>query len=1009
MTAGGAANSSTISLTVGRMTVGGQSRKDASSQRTDLLTPKSLERIGTWNVRTLYQTGKLAQTVDEMHNHNLCMLAVTEARWTKSGKQGLTSGDQILWSGRSDDIHQEGVALLINKRASNTLLKWQPISERLLYAQFDSRYARMSVVVAYAPTEDAEEEVKDSFYESLQTIIDTIPKHDVLLVLGDMNAKIGADNEHHERVMGKYGEGRRNGNGERFVEFCEENRFIIGGSIFDHKRIHKLTWKSPDGKTENQIDHVTINAKWRRTLRDVRVRRQADVGSDHYLVVAKLGLKLRKVKLGAAKARRFDTDLLKTKSSEFSLELHNKFSALETSGKETTIAEFNLAMQEAGKKVLGYRKRQKEEWLTAGTWDKIQERKDIKKKLLTTKSPRLKERMETAYKKKDKEVKYSARKDKKDYIDQLTEKAEQAARKKDMKTVYNITRKLSGKHQNQQECPTKDKEGNIIAGEKEKMERWAEHFRTILNRPDPTVLADIPEAEQDLVIETGDITLKEVRDAIKTLKAGKAPGEDEICPEMIKMGGETTVHTVHKILNRIWRNEDMPEEWETGLIIKLPKKGDLAECGNWRGITLLPTTMKVFCRIILNRMRVVVDKIIREEQAGFRPGKSCADQIFTLRQILEQCVEWNATLYVNFIDFEKAFDSIHRNSLWKILRYHGIPTKIVNIMKMLYNNPRCRVVCGNNITESFEVKTGVKQGCLLSPILFVLAMEWVLKETNKDGKRGIRWTLMQLLEDLDYADDLGLLSSKHQDMQAKTKKFDETSEKIGLRINKKKSKVMKINNKVDRPITVKDEPLEEVDVFEYLGSKVSKDGDAERDVNARLGKSRYAYTSLNKIWKAKNINITTKIRIYKSNVVSVLLYGSESWKTTNNIKHKLEVFQNRCLRRILGIYWPETISNKDLRKRTGMRSVESEVRARRWNWIGHVCRMERTAIPRVAMRWTPEGRRNRGRPRETWRRTVEREIREQGMTWETINTRAQDRGQWRGFVAALCTPSTEEE
>ena len=102
---------------------------------------------------------------------------------------------------------------------------------------------------------------------------------------------------------------------------------------------------------------------------------------------------------------------------------------------------------------------------------------------------------------------------------------------------------------------------------------------------------------------------------------------------------------------------------------------------------------------------------------------------------------------------------------------------------------------------------------------------------------------------------------------------------------------------------------------------------------------------LEAVEKAKNINITTKIRIYKSNVVSVLLYGSESWKTTNNIKHKLEVFQNRCLRRILGIYWPETISNKDLRKRTGMRSVECEVRARCWNWIGHLCRMERTAIP----------------------------------------------------------------
>ena len=113
------------------------------------------------------------------------------------------------------------------------------------------------------------------------------------------------------------------------------------------------------------------------------------------------------------------------------------------------------------------------------------------------------------------------------------------------------------------------------------------------------------------------------------------------------------------------------------LIVKLPKKGNLSLCKNWRGITLLPITSKVFSRVILNGVSTALDPMLRKEQAGFRKGRSCGEHIFTLRQILEQCQEWKTPCYINFIDFENAFDSIHRESFWCILRHHGIPCKIV--------------------------------------------------------------------------------------------------------------------------------------------------------------------------------------------------------------------------------------------------------------------------------------------------------------------------------------------
>jgi len=115
------------------------------------------------------------------------------------------------------------------------------------------------------------------------------------------------------------------------------------------------------------------------------------------------------------------------------------------------------------------------------------------------------------------------------------------------------------------------------------------------------------------------------------------------------------------------------------VVIKLPKKGSLKDCNNWRGITLLSTPGKVFSRVLLNRLQDAVDCTLRDEQTGFRKGCSCTEQIFTLRNIIEQSLEHQQDLIINFVDFKKAFDSVYRPSLWKILTYYGIPDRFINI------------------------------------------------------------------------------------------------------------------------------------------------------------------------------------------------------------------------------------------------------------------------------------------------------------------------------------------
>ena len=152
------------------------------------------------------------------------------------------------------------------------------------------------------------------------------------------------------------------------------------------------------------------------------------------------------------------------------------------------------------------------------------------------------------------------------------------------------------------------------------------------------------------------------------------------------------------LFQKIWTQDAIPEDWRKGLIFKLPKKGNTTNCDNWRGRTLLSIPSIIFCRILLKRIDTAIDEKLRQEQAGFRKGRGCIDQIFALRNIIEQCLEWNVPLHINFIDFKKAFDSVHRESLWKILRAYGIPLKIVNLIGKFYEHFECSIILNNALT-----------------------------------------------------------------------------------------------------------------------------------------------------------------------------------------------------------------------------------------------------------------------------------------------------------------------
>ena len=251
------------------------------------------------------------------------------------------------------------------------------------------------------------------------------------------------------------------------------------------------------------------------------------------------------------------------------------------------------------------------------------------------------------------------------------------------------------------------------------------------------------------------------------MKTAKASGPDNIPPEALKANPDLTANILHKIYSDIWKNEVMPQDWNIGHLIKLPKKGNLKECKKLQRNRTIVSGCKGAEQNTSYKTIEGCRRKAKRTTRGFRKDRSCTDQIAALRIIIEQSLEWNTSLFLNFVDFEKAFDSLDREVLWNLMAHYGIPQKFINIIRNSYNNMQCRVIHEGKLTESFDVKTGVKQGCLLSPFLFLLAIDYIMRESTEGKRNGIQWTMWQQLDNLDFADDIALISSTQHQMQEK--------------------------------------------------------------------------------------------------------------------------------------------------------------------------------------------------------------------------------------------------
>jgi exonuclease III len=237
--------------------------------------------IGTWNVWRLYQPRASKKLEEELKRYKVDIAAIQEIRWKQIE---LTELRHYILINSGSKENNYGTGFMVSKEIKQNLISYKTVNERICTVRMRGRFFNTTFISIHAPTEEKEEDIKDQFYERLERTHNEIPRNDIKIILGDFNAKIGKDVMYRPAIGTHSRHETNNENGQRIVDFTSGKNICISSMYFPHKNIHKETWISPDGGTQNQIDHVITDTRHAKDIIDVKTCRGADCDSDHFLV-----------------------------------------------------------------------------------------------------------------------------------------------------------------------------------------------------------------------------------------------------------------------------------------------------------------------------------------------------------------------------------------------------------------------------------------------------------------------------------------------------------------------------------------------------------------------------------------------------------------------------------------------------------------------------------------------------------------------------------------------------
>jgi hypothetical protein len=1007
-------------------------------------------RVGTVNVGTMSRRAEEVADVAARRRLDFCCLQ--ETRW-KGGSARMLEGrggarSKFFWSGSEEGV--SGVGILVDERWIESVIEVRRVSERLIVVRVAIGRSVLNVVCAYAPQAGRSNEEKEGFLVMFGKTLSGISEMERLVVGGDFNCHVGATADGYEGVHGGHGFGQRNVEGEMLLELASALELVVVNTCFTKRVSQLVTYESGDARTV--VDYVLVRRKERAMVRDAKVISGEPGFLQHRLVVCVLEVQECVKKRKQVFVSRFKVWRLREEGvrSRFGEQVEACAARRKDSDVESVWNGLKSCLLGVSEDVCGRtkgRSRHRETWW----WnDEVAEAVDEKRRLFRLWRKRRTRKSELEYLAAKMAAKREVHKAQEVERIRLVEKLEEGDGKGN---VFRVVKQMVAKNRDVvgDGC-IKDEDGKVVVDQDELKDVWRRYFEKLLNEEFDWD-RDSLEAGHAVSGPAEEIAASEVREAIGKMKAGKAVGPSGIGAEMLFAAGEAGVIWVTDLCNVIVKEGIIPADWRKSWLVTVFKgKGDALECGSYRGIKLLDQVMKVFERVIEARLRRQVN--VDDMQFGFTGGRGTVDAIFVVRQVQEKFIEKKKDLWMAFVDLEKAFDRVPREVLWWALRKLGVEEWLVNVIKAMYEGATTAVKFKSSESKEFEVKVGVHQGSVLSPLLFIV----VLEALSQEFREGLPWELL-------YADDLALMAESKEELLVKIERWKQGMERKGLRVNIGKTKVMKsqfsavpvvdsgkwpcgvcrkgvgMNSvvcgvckkwvhkkcsgvkgklKFDVKFTCSvcveggrrdcmqekevslgiAGSLECVDKFCYLGDMIGCGGGAADAVRVRVKCAWGKFRELSPILTVRGMSLKMKGKIYVACVQCVMVYGSETWALKVCDMQQLERTERMMVRWMCGVTLKHRLRSQDLLERLDIIGVAERVRRGRLRWFGHVERKSANDWVTKCRDLVVGGGKSRGRNRKTWMECVEADMIKLGLS----RVDAQDRGVWgRGILGSRPT------
>ncbi|BHF68721.1 hypothetical protein SprV_0301176000 [Sparganum proliferum] len=672
--------------------------------------------LAAWNVRSLLDNPRshrperrTALVARELARYKVDIAALRETRFSEQGQlEEMGAGYTFFWSGRPRTERRDaGVALAIrNDIVGRLSCLPQGINDRLMSLRLPLRRGGKfaTIISAYAPPITSPDAAKDKFYEDLHALLATVPKADKLVVLGDFNARVGTDHAAWRGVLGPHGLRGSNDNGLLLLRTCAEHRLILTNTFFCLPEREKATWRHPRSRQWHLLDYVLVR---RRDQRDVLVTKAiagADGWTDHRLVISKMCIRLQPHRRpqGKRPPGKLNIALLSLPAHHlhFSNELAQRLDnlpiaaaaaaeavdvAAENASVENRWCQLRDTIQSTTLAVLGRARRQHQDWFddndAAAISNMLAEKNrlhkaNVDRPTADNKADFYRSRRQLQQRLREMQDAWTARK---------AEEIQGYADRNEWNNFFSAIKAVYGPP-TKGTAPLLSADSSTLLTEKTQiLQRWTEHFRGVLNRPSAISDAAIdclPQVETNVGLDLLP-SLQETIRAVQQLSSGKAPGSDAIPVEVYKYGGPQLMDHLTALFQEMWRQGEVRQDFKDATIVPLYKrKGNRQVCDNHRGISLLNMPGKIFARILLNCLNNHLEQsLLPESQCGFRRHRGTTDMIFAVRQLQEKCQEMRTHLHSTFVDLTKAFDTVNREGLWKIMQKFGCPERFIQMVR----------------------------------------------------------------------------------------------------------------------------------------------------------------------------------------------------------------------------------------------------------------------------------------------------------------------------------------